>query len=107
MSGGLLAESLARETGKELTEKQAAQMKRVHAWLFRAQMRDIRLLPGAKDLMDHLTKHKGRWAVATSGALASARPLLELVVLPAHVPVIAPNGVRHAEAIPVLWVAAA
>ena len=31
MSGGLLAESLARETGKELTEKQAAQMKRVHA----------------------------------------------------------------------------
>ena len=107
MSGGLLAESLARETGKELTENQAAQMKRVHARLFRAQMRDIRLLPGAKDLMDHLTKHKVPWAVATSGALASARPLLELVDLPSHVPVISRDDVEHAKPNPDLWLAAA
>src|SRR5256885_5601013 len=52
MSGGLLAESLARETGKELTEKPAAPMKRAHARLFPAQMLDIRLLPGAQALKD-------------------------------------------------------
>src|SRR2546429_2323707 len=107
MSGGLLAESLARETGKELTEKQAAEMKRAHARLFRAQMRDIRLLPGAKDLMDHLTKHKVPWAVATSGALASARPLLNLMDLPSHVPVISRDDVEHAKPNPDLWLAAA
>src|SRR5256714_12631383 len=75
MSGGLLAESLARETGRELTDKEAEKVKRAHARLFKAQIRDVRLLPGAKDLMQHLTKMKVPWAIATSGALASARPL--------------------------------
>src|SRR2546425_5498652 len=40
MSGGLLAESLARETGRELSEKEAAKLKRAHARLFAAQLRD-------------------------------------------------------------------
>src|SRR5439155_8920963 len=62
---------------------------------------------GAKDLMDHLTKHKVPWAVATSGALASARPLLNLVDLPSHVPVISRDGVEHAKPNPDLWLAAA
>src|SRR6266540_859564 len=39
MSGGLLAESLARETGRELSEKEAAKMKTAHARLFAAQLR--------------------------------------------------------------------
>src|SRR6266566_4045175 len=89
MSGGLLAESLARETGRELNEKDAVQMKEAHARLFAAQLGDVRALPGAKELVRHLTKIKVPWAVATSGALASARPLLQLVDLPAGVPVIA------------------
>src|SRR4051812_34659572 len=88
MSGGLLAESLARETGRELSEKEAGKLKRAHARLFAAQVRDVRLLPGAQDLMRHLTKMRVPWAVATSGALASARPLLKLVDLPPGVPVI-------------------
>jgi len=82
MSGGLLAESLARETGRELSAKDAAKVKAAHARLFKAQMRDVRLLPGSQDLMRHLTKMKVPWAIATSGALASAAPLLKLVNAP-------------------------
>ena len=107
MSGGLLAESLARETGHELTEKEAAKMKQAHARLFAAQMRDVRLLPGAKELMRHLTKLKVPWAVATSGALASARPLLELIALPPSIPLITRDDVQHAKPDPDLWLAAA
>src|ERR671937_127048 len=66
MSGGLLAESLARETGHELTDKEAEKVKKAHARQFAAQMKDVRLLPGAKELMRHLTKMKVPWAVATS-----------------------------------------
>src|SRR5947208_12752228 len=62
MSGGLLAESLARETGRELNEKDAVQMKEAHARLFAAQLGDVRALPGAKELVRHLTKIKVPWA---------------------------------------------
>jgi len=107
MSGGLLAESLARETGHELTDKEAATMKQAHARLFAAQMRDVRLLPGAKELMRHLTKLKVPWAVATSGALASARPMLKLIALPLGIPLITRDDVQHAKPDPDLWLAAA
>ena len=107
MSGGLLAESLAREVGRELSEKEAAKVKAAHARLFKAQIRDVRLLPGAKDLMQHLTKMKVPWAIATSGALASAAPLLKLVDAPAGVPIISRDDVEHAKPNPDLWLAAA
>ena len=47
------------------------------------------------------------WAVATSGALASARPLLKLINLPPGVPVITRDDVAHAKPNPDLWIAAA
>ena len=107
MSGGLLADSLARETGRELSEKEAAKLKKTHARLFAAQVRDVRPLPGAQDLVRYLTKTGVAWAVATSGALASARPLLKLVNLPPGVPVITRDDVAHAKPNPDLWIAAA
>ena len=107
MSGGLLAESLARETGHELSEQAAARLKQDHARLFAARIADIRPLPGAKDLMQHLAKMKVPWAIATSGALASAAPLLKLIEVPAGVPIITRDDVEHAKPNPDLWLAAA
>ena len=107
MSGGLLAESLARETGRELSESAAARLRQDHARLFAAQLSDVRPLPGAKDLMHHLTKMKVPWAIATSGALASAGPLLKLIDVPSGVPIITRDDVQHAKPNPDLWLAAA
>lgn len=107
MSGGLLAESLARETGRKLSPALAEKMKREHARAFKAQMKDVRLLPGAGALMRHLTKAGYPWAVATSGALASAKPLLDLIDVPDGVPVISRDDVEHAKPNPDLWLAAA
>ena len=107
MSGGLLAESLARETGRELSAATAEKVKKAHARLFRAQLKEVRLLPGARDLIKHLVKMKVPWAVATSGALQTARPLLELVDLPDNVPIISRDDVEHAKPNPDLWLAAA
>jgi HAD superfamily hydrolase (TIGR01509 family) len=107
MSGGLLAESLARETGKELSDTDAEQMKKAHARLFAAQLPDVRPLPGAKQLVRHLTRMNVPWAVATSGYLASARPLLQLVDIPTGVPIITRDDVQHAKPNPDLWLAAA
>ena len=107
MSGGLLAESLARETGRKLTAKHAETMKLAHAKLYAAQVGEVRLLPGARELLRHLTKARVPWAIATSGVLKTARPLLDLLELPKHVPVITRDDVEHAKPDPDLWIAAA
>jgi len=107
MSGGLLAESLARETGHELSESAAAKLKQDHARAFAARLADVRPLPGARDLMHHLMKMKVPWAIATSGALASAGPLLKLIDVPSGVPIITRDDVQHAKPNPDLWLAAA
>src|SRR5437867_12432559 len=78
-----------------------------HARLFAAQLVYQRPLPGAQDLVRHLTKMGVSWAVATSGALASAQPLLKLVNLPPGVPVITRDDVEHAKPNPDLWLAGA
>lgn len=107
MSGGLLAESLARETGRDITDEEAAAMKKEHARAFAAQLKDVRVLPGTKDLIKHLTKQRIPWAVATSGALKSAQPLLDLAGIPKRVPIITRDDVAHAKPNPDLWLAAA
>jgi len=47
------------------------------------------------------------WAVATSGRLESARPLLEMLGVPAEAPVVTRDQVEHAKPDPDLFLAAA
>ncbi|MGH7530671.1 MAG: HAD family hydrolase [Gemmatimonadales bacterium] len=107
MSGGLLTESLAREIGRKLSAAQVEKMKQAHARLFLAQLGDVRPLPGAPELIRHLTRARLPWAVATSGSMKSAKPLLDLVELPEGVPVVTRDDVEHAKPNPDLWLAAA
>jgi len=100
MSGGLLADSLARETGRELSEKDAAKLKRAHARLFAAQVRDVRPLPGALDLVRHLTRCAWHGPSRPAARWRGARPLLTLVNIPPGVPVITRDDVAHANPIP-------
>jgi beta-phosphoglucomutase-like phosphatase (HAD superfamily) len=45
--------------------------------------------------------------VATSGALRTAQPLLDLVEIPKGVPIVSRDDVQHAKPNPDLWLAAA
>jgi phosphoglycolate phosphatase-like HAD superfamily hydrolase len=67
----------------------------------------VRLLPGARELLAHLTGLEVPWAVATSGLLDAARPTLELLEVPAGVPVVTRDEVAHAKPDPDLFLAAA
>src|SRR5258705_9414819 len=55
MSGGLLADSLARETGHGLSAKAAPKLKQTHPRLFAPPLRDFRPLPGPPDLVPPLS----------------------------------------------------
>ncbi|RPH69469.1 MAG: HAD family hydrolase, partial [Myxococcaceae bacterium] len=68
----------------------------------------VRPLPGARALLDALTEAEIPWAVATSGLLESAGPLLtKLQVDTDRVPVVTRDQVRHGKPDPDLFVAAA
>ncbi len=77
MSGGLLINALLCETGHRVTDKEAAHLQRVHEEAFERQAAQVRPLPGARQLLDHL------------------------------IPIITRDQVRHAKPDPDLFLAAA
>ena len=72
MSGGLLVNALLRETGHELTNKDADRLQRWHAEAYAKLVSQVRPLPGAIELLSLLKKAKVPYAIATSGMLQSA-----------------------------------
>jgi HAD superfamily hydrolase (TIGR01509 family) len=107
MSGGLFLDALLRETGRRFGTQEAADVKASHAAAFARLVAAVRPLPGARELLTYLTKARVPWAIATSGWIESARPMLELLGVPAGVPVITRDQVAHAKPDPDLFLAAA
>ncbi len=107
MSGGLLVNALLRETGHQVTAEEAARLQRRHAEAYARAVRQVRPLPGARELLAYLSHTGVPWAIATSGRLESARPTLEILGVSAEVPVITRDQVPHAKPDPDLFLAAA
>jgi HAD superfamily hydrolase (TIGR01549 family) len=107
MSGGLFVGALLRETGRPVDAAMVDELQRAHAEAYRRGAGRVRLLPGARELLAHLTGLEVPWAVATSGLLDAARPTLELLEVPAGVPVVTRDEVAHAKPDPDLFLAAA
>ena len=107
MSGGLFVNALLRETGHEVTAEEAARLQRRHVDAYRRQVSQVRPLPGARELLAHLSQMGVPWAIATSGRTESAGPALELLGIPTGVPVVTRDQVAHAKPDPDLFVEAA
>jgi HAD superfamily hydrolase (TIGR01509 family) len=107
MSGGLFLDALLRETGRRFGTDEAAAVRRTHAAAFARLVGAVKPLPGARELLKYLTNAKVQWAIATSGWLDSARPMLEMLGVPDGVPVITRDQVEHAKPDPDLFLAAA
>ncbi len=107
MSGGLFLDALGRETGRRLSAEDVTRIQQTHATAFKRQVSTVRPLPGAVDLLAYLSRSRVPWAIATSGRLESARPLLEMLTVAPGVPVITRDQVEHAKPDPDLFLAAA
>lgn len=107
MSGGLFATALARETGQELNAEQAEQVKKLHAEAYARRAPQVRPLPGANELLRYLTEVNVPWAIATSGSMDSAGPIMRQLDIPEGVPVITRDQVLRAKPDPDLFIAAA
>ena len=107
MSGGLFLDALGRETGRRLSAEDVTRIQQTHATAFKREVSTVRPLPGAVELLAYLSRSRVPWAIATSGRLASARPLLEMLSVAPDVPVITRDQVEHAKPDPDLFLAAA
>jgi HAD superfamily hydrolase (TIGR01509 family) len=107
MSGGLLIEALLREIGRRVTKAEAENLARLHEEAYARLRPQVRVLPGALDLLASLSGAGVPWAIATSGRPASAQPMLALLQLGFDVPVITRDQVEHAKPDPDLFLEAA
>ena len=108
MSGGLFTEMLLREIDREVTPALLDELNRRHTEHYLSLVKWVRPLPGAAALLAHLTRVGIRWAVATSGRLATAQYNLELLgVDPADIVMVTRDDVRRAKPDPDLFTTAA
>jgi HAD superfamily hydrolase (TIGR01549 family) len=106
MSGGLFVHALLRETGGTLAPQEVQRLQDAHTRAFNEQASRVRPLPGARDLLDHLTELGVPWAIATSGGRGTATPALDALGIEAPV-VVTREEVPYAKPDPHLFLAAA
>jgi HAD superfamily hydrolase (TIGR01509 family) len=108
MSGGLFTNMLLRETGIDLDPALIQRLQKRHAESYMRHRRDVRPLPGAKALLEALTDNGIPWAIATSGRLQTAGPVLEMLGIDFEkTVVITRDKVKFAKPDPDLFLAAA
>jgi HAD superfamily hydrolase (TIGR01509 family) len=108
MSGGLFSKALEREIGTPIDDAMQTRLRALHAEHYNAHSPQTRVLPGARELLAHLTDHGIPWAIATSGRMETAGPVLKILgVDVAKQVVITRDMVRYAKPDPDLFLAAA
>ncbi len=108
MSGGLFTNQLLRETGLDISMERVERLRQLHATAYQGYARQIRPLPGARELLSWLSKASIRWAIATSGRMETAGVnLAALGVDPLQTPVVTRDQVKYAKPDPDLFLAAA
>ncbi len=108
MSGGLFTRALARETGKEFSEELLTRLRKLHAKHYGGRSAHTAILPGARELLKYLSDNEIPWAIATSGRMETAGPVLRKLGIDLEkTVVITRDQVRYAKPDPDLFLAAA
>jgi HAD superfamily hydrolase (TIGR01509 family) len=108
MSGGLFTNMLLRETALEISPDRVERLRQLHSEAYLRYFDQVRPLPGAREVLDYLTKNGSPWAVATSGRMETAKLNLDaLGIDPSVVPVVTRDQVKYGKPDPDLFLAAA
>jgi HAD superfamily hydrolase (TIGR01549 family) len=108
MSGGLFTNMLLRETGFEIEPARVERLRARHAQAYARLSGEVRPLPGARELLAYLSDADVPWAIATSGRMETAGPVLETLGIDlGRTPVVTRDQVRYAKPDPDLFLAAA
>jgi HAD superfamily hydrolase (TIGR01509 family) len=107
MSGGSFLRKLLREIRPRGKKISIDRLEKKHDINFGKIIDRIEVLPGAQQLLRHLSKVRVQWAIATTGNKKHTARLLKKFYLPSTVPVITGDDVAEAKPAPDVFVAAA
>ncbi len=107
MSGGLFVNALLRETDRPVTADEIARLRELHVAAYLSRIGQIRPLPGARELLARFAQQGVRWAIATSGNVRTAQPMVDMLDVPKGTIVITRDDVERAKPDPDLFLAAA
>jgi len=106
MSGKSMLQELLRELPRQ-HRIELDKLERKHDSKFRKLIAHVQQLPGANQLLKHLSRRAIRVAIATTGSRHPTSLLLERLNLPAGIPVLTGDDVQRAKPSPDVFAAAA
>ena len=107
MSGGLLLRVLAREMKRPLGPSVIERLEKRHTTAFRKMIGNIEILPGARELLKHLSRTGIPWAIATTGKREENATFLKRLGVPPSAPVVTGQDVEHTKPAPDIFMGAA
>ena len=107
MSGKSFVQELLRELPSPKRRVDLDQLERKHDAAFSRMLPGIHALPGAAQLLAHLSRHKLRVAIATTGGRKQTSVLLKNLKVPSTIPILTGDDVEKAKPSPDVFVAAA
>lgn len=107
MSGAFFLPGLLREIGHSASQGVIERLEKRRAKYFKPRIKTIRPLPGAGELLRHLSKIGLPWTIATTGERAQADQLVEGLGLPASLPMVTGDDVKNAKPAPDIFLVAA
>jgi HAD superfamily hydrolase (TIGR01509 family) len=107
MSSKLMLRTLFTEIGLKGSSREIEHLEKLHKRNFEKRLPSIRMLPGARELLRHLSGLGVRWAIATSGDQKTVDRMIKPLRVPSAVPVITGDHVKRAKPNPDVFLAAA
>src|SRR5438270_3058754 len=108
MSGKSFLRELMREMRRpELSAKEIEALEKVHDNEFTKSIGRLELLPGARELLKHLSSQKVKWTIATTGNSKQTSRLLRPLEIPKNTPVVTGDDVKKTKPSPDAFVLAA
>ena len=107
MSGKSFLRELLREMKPTSLRVNLDRLEKEHDSNFTKKTCRLELLPGSRELLNHLSERGVRWAIATTGNRAQTERLLKPLQIPKQVPVITGDDVPEAKPSPDVFVLAA
>jgi beta-phosphoglucomutase-like phosphatase (HAD superfamily) len=106
MSGSFFLPPLLREIGHSANPAAIQRLEKRHAKYFTHRINTVRTLPGARKLLQHLTKIGLPWTIAASGERAQTEKLVKGLHLPKSLPVVTGDNVKNAKLAPDIFLLA-
>jgi HAD superfamily hydrolase (TIGR01509 family) len=81
LSGGMLVRALLRESGHRMSEEEVTRIEELHGEAYGRLVSDVKPLPGARELLEELSRLERPWAIVTSSKPEKAEHALKMLGL--------------------------